>query len=302
VTGLVLDVVAGHHDYGYISDMKINDIRKLKPEEQDGLRKKLIDLYESGLSNKEISKQTGYCYSHVSTLVQRYKKGNLDVTVSDSKAIGRRRGKHRKLTCDQEEQLKELLVATTPYKLAYPSGLWSKKNIRLVVEQEFGVPLSPRTITDYLKRWKITPTCPTDGKENKTVVKRWRESVYPDIEAQAKEKRAVIHWCNYVDLVRKTEDVFPPAADSSTIDADCGITGIKMLSTVTNRGDKHFMLFREPTSPYIFRSFIRALIHKKKNKILLIVGRDKIFKTYRDTCASKSKIELFDLPFRLMNS
>lgn len=280
------------------------DIRTYGQTEQRRLRNKLIRLHEMGVSNIEIARQTGYCYSHVSTLVQRYKKGVLDETASDSPARGRRLGDHRILTSEQEAQLKEILIATTPLKLGYSSGLWSKRNIRLVIEQEFGVAVSPRTITDYLDRWGVAPQHPSDsvGKENRTVIKRWLKKVYPEIEVQAKQEKAIIHWCNYIELVRKTEDGFPFASGPPAAGSNLGITGINMLSTVTNRGDKHFILFREPTSPNIFRSFIRALIHKKKNKVLLIVGKDKIFKTYRDTNASKRRIELFDLPFRLMNS
>lgn len=281
--------------------MRKLDIRTVKPKDQLKLRQRVILLHGAGKSNLEISKVVGYCYSHVSTLIQKYKKGLLDIDSLEPKARGSKHGNKRKLTIEQEKKLKEILIDTSPAKLKYHTGLWSRENIRKVIEDEFGVTMPLRTITDYLKRWGITPKKPAEGasKQNMKAFKLWVETDYPDIVKRSKKENAVIQWVNYADVERESGNEWN-FTDNKTSHANAIKRNVRMLSIITSRGEYNFKLFRGKLTSPIFRSFLSCLTHNNSRKIFLILRHHQVHESDLVNyffCSSKgSMIEIFYLP------
>ncbi len=76
--------------------MKKIDARKLNPEAQQKLRKRLISLREKGMSNQLAAQTVGISETRASSIWQLYRKGDSDIL--KVKHRGRKLGEHRLLT------------------------------------------------------------------------------------------------------------------------------------------------------------------------------------------------------------
>lgn len=212
---------------------------------------------------------------------------------------GRKHGEKRTLTFEQETRIKELLITTSPAQLKYPTGLWSRKNIQLLIEDKFKIIIPLRTITDYLGRWGVKPEKPF--KKSKKY-EMWLKTEYQEIEANSKSKKAAIHWFNYSDVDSEARDSICSSVIQLSPD-DCGanMSDVKILSTVTNRGEKYFMLVRNKITALKFRTFLRNLVYKRDDKIFLIMRHHRLLDSdavnrFCNMTTTGKKIDFYLLP------
>lgn len=241
----------------------------MNSEDQFNYRKDVVSLHKDGKSNQEISTMVGYCNTRVSTILKNDKKDILDMISTKPIVRGRKHGEQRRLTFEQETVVKELLITTSPAQLKYPTGLWSRKNIQLLIKDKFKIIIPLRTITDYLGRWGVKLEKPfTKSKK----YEMWLKTEYQEIEANSKRKRAAIHWFKYSDVDSEASDsICYSVIQLSPDDCEANMSDVKILSTVTNRGEKYFMLVRNKITASNFRTFLRNLVYKRDDKIFLIM-------------------------------
>ena len=63
-----------------------------------------------------------------------------------------------RLNAEQEEAIRRTICDKRPEQLKMEFALWTRGEVLLFIEQEYGVKLSIRAVGDYLKRWGFTPT------------------------------------------------------------------------------------------------------------------------------------------------
>lgn len=273
--------------------MEKRDARKLSSEEQYDLRKKVIRLSRQGNSFREIAEILGTSHTYVSNIWNIYLDGGGRIAVLRPKVRGRKNGEQRRLTPDQEMIIFERLVEGKPNDPKKGPWLWSHVNIQTAIEQEVGINLPLRTISDYLKRWGLAPTNPIYRVKEQRLKKicRWLEEEYPKILVQSKVERAGIHWC---DIVRLEKDIYREE-DSSE---NC----VMMISIITNCGKVKFMVSNEGISEHVYKLFLDRLTKESKRKVLLVSYK---FRAYRSRTLNdwldknKDKIEVFFLPSHL---
>ena len=124
-------------------------VRQRKTTQRDRLRVVLLagDGDESGreLSREQIAWRTGRSRQFVDEWVGRYRRGGLDALVAKKPP-----GREPKLTAEQDEKLKAILDAgpRPADKVCTLRG----KEVRRIVEEEFGVVYSGAGVYDLLKR------------------------------------------------------------------------------------------------------------------------------------------------------
>jgi len=170
------------------------DNRTIGPEAQYQLRRQVVRLKETGRKSIEIAEITGLTHQSVNAIWRRYKKGGLPAI--KSKTRGRALGAKRRLSAEQEKELKRLMIDKTPEQLKFKFALWTRAAVKLVAYNRFRVDLPLRTISDYLKRWEFSAQKPVKRayEQNPEAVSQWLSSVYPAIAARAKEEDAEINW------------------------------------------------------------------------------------------------------------
>lgn len=283
--------------------MKNTDARKLNQETQYELRKQVVRLKKKGLDNKAISEIVGLSQSHISTIWQKYQRGGLDAIKPGVR--GRRHGAQRELTAEQEVGIQKLLVDKTPDQLKLAFALWTRDAVRLAIKQTYGIELPLRTITDYLKRWGFTPQKPTKRayEQNPKAVAQWHETVYPQIQARAKQEKAEIHWGDETGIQNDAYNAkgFAPKGKTPIVRINATKSRVNMISSITNRGKVRFMLYKETMTAKVLIKFMSRLIKDSDRKVFLIldnlrVHHSKVVKAWLEQEEIKERIEVFYLP------
>jgi transposase len=281
--------------------MKTTDVRKLNQETQYELRKQVVRLREKGMDNQAIAEIVGFCPSHISTIWQKYQRGGLDAIKPGLR--GRRLGEQRELTAEQEAGLQKLLIDKTPEQLKLSFALWTRDAVRLAIKANYGIELPLRTITDYLKRWGFTPQKPTKRayEQNPKAVQQWHETVYPQIQARAKQEKAEIHWGDETGIQNDAYNAkgFAPKGKTPIVRINATKSRINMISSITNQGKVRFMMYRENMTSQVLIKFMSRLIKDADRKVFLILDNLRVHhsKLVKDwLLENKDNIEVFYLP------
>jgi len=277
------------------------DARKLNQQTQYELRKQVVRLREKGLDNQAISEIVGLSQSHISTICKKFERGGLEAIKPGQR--GRRHGAQRELTAEQEVGIQKLLVDKTPDQLKLSFALWTRDAVRQAIKQLYGRDLPLRTISDYLKRWGFTPQKPTKRayEQNPKLVAQWHDSVYPEIQARAKQEKAEIHWGDETGIQNDAYHArgFAPKGKTPVVRINATKSRINMISSITNRGKVRFMLYRETMTAKVLIRFMSRLIKDADRKVFLIldnlrVHHSKVVKAWLED--NKEQIEVFYLP------
>jgi transposase len=180
-----------------------------------------------------------------------------------------------------------MITGGCPDQLKLPFALWTREAVAKLLARKFGVKVSVWTVGRYLRNWGLTPQKPARKafEQNPEAVRRWLEEEYPGLKAAAKRERAEIHWGDQMGMrsdhqvgrsygLRGRTPVVPGAGQRFSCN---------MISTVTNRGQLSFMLFRESFTIPVFLKFLRRLLRHRKRRMYLIVDRHSVHKSGRVT-------------------
>ncbi|PKM79151.1 MAG: IS630 family transposase [Firmicutes bacterium HGW-Firmicutes-13] len=261
----------------------------------------MIRLRKQGRSNREVAKVVGVTERHTSKIWQMYLREGISAIKLGQR--GRRHGGSRKLTKEQEVEIKKLMVDKTPDQLKLSFALWTRDAVRLAIKKLYGADLPLRTITDYLKRWGYTPQKPIKKayEQNSRRVQQWLDTTYPKIAAQAKQDKAEIHWGDETGVQSDAYNAkgFSPRGKSPIIRLNAKKSSINMISAITNQGKMRFMLYREKMDSEMLIKFMSRLVKDAQRKVFLIldnlrVHHGKVVKLWLET--NKEKIEVFYLP------
>ena len=176
--------------------MNKQDARSLSSEVQQHLRYRALELIDSGQSQKAAAQALGVHHTTVCQWVKARRLGGKEGLKLGVR--GRRAGFGRKLTAEQEERLKWLIVDNAPHQLKLPFALWTRKAVQALVWDRWQIRIDVRTVGLYLKRWGYTPQKPAKRayERNPHQVKTWLEQAYPAIKQQAKRSKGRIFWCD----------------------------------------------------------------------------------------------------------
>jgi transposase len=281
--------------------MEKTDTRRLHPQAQHELKKQVIRLRKKGISNLEVAEILGIHPSTASTHWQTFvKEGESAIKMGRR---GRRKGEKRRLTAEQETELKRILVDKTPDQLKLAYALWTRDAICLFIKQHFGLVIPLRTITDYLKRWGFTPQKPAKRayEQNPAVVQKWLDEEYPVIKAKAKQEKAVIYWGDETGIQNDAYQAkgFSPKGKTPIIPLNVNKSRINMISAISNQGQVRFMLYKETMTAKRLIQFMTRLIKDANGKVYLILDNlrahhSKEVKEWLDN--HQDKIEVFYLP------
>ena len=223
--------------------MDKRDARKLSSEELYCLRKQYVQLREQGYTNRAAAAAVGISETRACAIWKLY---DGDVAVLKPKNRGREKGAGRKLTIDQEADIRGLLIATTPDKVGLDVYLWTRNAVRAAIKKRHDIDLPLRTVTDYLNRWglwKIKFIDSLDNDEWKSY-KRWLKSDYSEVLFRSKMESANINW------------FFVKNLNNIEIYGDKKVT---LLAAISNQGQIRLMLRAGKASHKTFKKILSSL-------------------------------------------
>jgi len=117
--------------------MKTTDMRSLPREARHERRVQVIRLRAAGYTYEAIAEQTGLSRTGVFDICKRHASGG-------AKALrdvvgGRKSGEGRRLTGEQEAEVRRLICDKTPDQLKMPYALWTRGAVTELIEHRFGI-------------------------------------------------------------------------------------------------------------------------------------------------------------------
>ena len=278
------------------------DARKLKPEGREQLRRMVIRLRkQSGKTCVELAEIAGVHVRTVETWIKRaHREGESSL---GEKRRGRTVGTKRKLTTVQEIWIQQQVVGFYPEQKKLPFALWTRRAIKELVLQEFGVALQDRLIGKYLKRWGYTPQRPIKRalEQNPVKIEAWLKDTYPEIARRARAEGAEIYWGDETAVKEDSNWVrgYAPAGQTPILTTPARWIKLSMISAITNKGATCFEIVEGTINSERFIEFLGRLIREAGIKVFLIVDNLRVHHAKDVTqwlSENKEKIEVFYLP------
>jgi transposase len=255
--------------------LELPDARSEADEVIDALRMRAIRARKLGYPVEAIADVLGVRPESVYRWSAAFEEGGVDAL--PQARTGRPVGSGRRLTAEQEQQLRRQIEEHCPDELGIASALWTRQAVRELIHQQCGVRLPTRTVGEYLRRWGFTPQKPVRKayKQDPLEVQHWLHLEYPRIAARAKAEGAEIHWGDETG-VRSTCHVgrgYAPPGQTPELTVPGSRFSVNMISSVTNQGKVRFMIYEGRMTAARFIVFLRRLIQGATCKLLLIVDR-----------------------------
>src|SRR5919199_1284295 len=255
--------------------MKHKDMRSLLRAAQEERRRQVIGLRESGMGLAAIGREVGLSQTGVFNICQRHR--DLGVAGLRSKPHGPPVGTTRRLSMEQEAEIRSLIRRQRPDALGLPFALWSRPAVRALIEQRCGVRLAVRTTGTYLARWGLTAQKPLRRayEQRPAEVRRWLREAHPAIVAQAKRENGVILWGDETGLrsndVRGRSDA--PRGKTPTVRPSHRRAGVGLISAISNKGVLRWMVLDRAITAAVLIIFLSRLIRDVGRKVFLILDR-----------------------------
>lgn len=276
------------------------DARKLPPQAQEDLRRRVVAAVEGGMSKAEAARTFQVTRQSIHNWMNAVEEGGASAL--RAKKRGPKPGSTL-LAPHQAATVVRMVTASCPDQLRLPFALWTREAVCALVERRFGVTMSVWTAGRYLAGWGLTPQKPLRRayERDPEAVKAWLEAEYPAIHARSKRENAEIHWGDQMGLRsdHQTGTSYSKRGVTPVIPGTGQRFRCNMISTVTNRGALAFMVFTESFTAPVMLRFLKRLTRQAGRKVFLIVDGHPVHKSakVRDWArAHAARIELFLLP------
>jgi transposase len=184
-------------------------------------------------------------------------------------------GGQPKLTEKQEAQLRSWLVGKDPRQLQFEFALWTRKIVRELIFQRFGVEMTPQGVGKLLARLGLSPQRPVYRayEQNPDAVTRWKTEQYPAIRAEAAKLGASVFFADEA-AVRSdfhAGTTWAPVGQTPVVPATGNRFSVGMISAIAPTGELHFDLFTGTMNSARFIEFCEQLLHDVPGIVFLIV-------------------------------
>lgn len=282
-------------------EVQLPDARHLSDEVLEALRVRALHGIELGYSESDVADLLGVSRETVSRWWSAYRSGGLDAIPHGR--TGRPVGSGRALSDEEARAVQDTLDRQSPEELGIASPLWTRRAVRELIRNLFGIELALRTVGEYLKRWGYTPQKPRrkNRSQDPKEVRKWLEKTYPALEARAAREDAEIHWCDEMGIGANDSSGrgYSRVGQTPELQVSGQRFRVNMVSTITNQGKLRFMTYTGTMTAVVFISFLERLLRGADKKIFLIVDRLKVHTSAAVdawVAERRDRIEIFTLP------
>jgi transposase len=281
--------------------IQLPDARQLSDEALQVLRLRALRGIELGYSELDLADLLGVCHETISRWWTAYRADGLEALPGGR--TGRPLGSGRLLSDEQAERIRARIDWHFPEDVGIPHALWTRRAVRDLIRQEFGINLAERTVGLYLCRWGYTSKRPArhSRHQDPDEVEEWLLETYPAIEAQAEREGAEILWADEVGVAADHHPGcgYARRGERAAMEVPGPHIRVNQISAVSNEGAVRFMTYQGALNAAVFLTFLARLINEASRKVLLIVDRLQAHKTPAVEAwleAHRDRIEVFYLP------
>jgi transposase len=280
--------------------MAKNTLRTASNDVISNLRKSCIAALRKGKTQQEAATLFGVGLSTLKSWVKQYKEtGSKSFTL---KTRGVKKGS-RDLSLEQLGYVKKLMTNKLPDQLKLPFTLWTREAVQSLIYKKFQVKKSLPQIGRYLQSWGFSAQKPIYKayEQDPEAVKEWLEKTYPKIKGKAKKEKAEIYFGDEAGMRsdHHAGKSYSKKGKTPIVKKTGQRFGINMISAVSARGGKRFMLYKGKFNSERYILFLKQLIKNSKHKIYLIMDNYSVHKTNKVGQwieRHKDKIAVYYLP------
>lgn len=151
---------------------------KYKPSEYEVLRRRCVELKESGWKQKDIALVFGLTEGWVSQTLKKYRESGTEGLLARKPP-----GSQPKLTPEQLANLVEELNLGAPSH-GFPGHIWTRSRVNELIGRLFGVSYDLTQVGRILKKvgWSLQKPAKKARQQNKQKVQNWREETVPELK------------------------------------------------------------------------------------------------------------------------
>jgi len=281
--------------------MKKPDTRKLNREAQHQLRYIAIKLLQEGKNYAETGKILSVHPVTVSKWWELYTTGGYEALSLRKRGV--RLWTNCRLKSQQMDELRNILVESTPDNLGLNFSLWTRRAIQELIAKLWKISVCLVTVGRYMKKLGFTPQKPIKRayEQNPKAVKKWLNKEYPKIAEQAEKEGAEIHWLDETKLSSYSNYLrgYAPKGKTPLIKMKAKRLSLHIISSISKLGKMRFMTYNGSLNTKTLIKFVGRLAKVVNKKIFLImdnlaVHHSKKFIHWIEE--HQSKIKVFYLP------
>lgn len=255
-------------------------------------------MLKKGKKHKDIAEALGISKYAVDRISSAYKREGARCL--NERTRGRKLGEKRQLSSEQEKEIRSILIDKYPNQLKLNFMLWTRAAVCELIYDKYGITITLRNMSEYLKRWGMTCQRPTKKAyfQDNVKLNTFMNETYPAIVEKARKEDAEIYWGDETGINNQAYHIkgYSPKGRTPEIASYNKTEKINMISAITNHGTCRFMCYEENMTQQLFIGFMKRLVKDADRKVLFIVDNlkvhhGKIVREWLDT--HKDEIELF---------
>jgi transposase len=212
-------------------------------------------------------------------------------------------GRTPRLTDDQRERLRKLVVGRDPRQLQFDFALWTRQMIRDLIKREFDVDYTLQAVGNILHDLGLSPQRPLRRayQQNPELVSRWKEEEYPAIQKAAKAAGGTVLFCDEAGIRTDYHSgtTWAPVGQTPIVRGTGDRKSINMISAISAQGKIHFSFLTGSLNSELFTDYLKNLMHDIPGPIFLIVDGHPSHRskdTLRFIQSTEGRLNLFFLP------
>lgn len=251
----------------------IPDTRRLSPQAQEDLRRRVVAAVESGKTQREVAEIFGVNPTSVSGWVNAWRRKG-DQALS-AKPRGRRPQEQKALSKRQQKTVCVILRVQTPEQAGGAGLLWTRKEVADLVRRRFNITISLPTTGKYLHSWGLSPQKPVrkSYEQNPVTVREWLEQRYPAIVAAAKADGGIILWLDESGIPSTAElrATWAPIGTTPVVPKTGRRFRVNLMAAISNQGALSFTVYDGSLTVARYRDFLNRLNRHYDQHVHLIV-------------------------------
>ena len=277
--------------------MKI-DGRTLSHETSETIRRMAVKRVREGETPSAVMKSYGLCRTTIYPWLRAHKEGG-EGALHSRPATGR----PPTLSVRQQRQVRRWICGKDPRQYGFDFGLWTRRIVAEMVEEEFDQRLSLTAVGRLLACLDITPQKPLRRayERDPIAIAKWKEEDYPKLKARAKRLGADIF---FIDEAGVRSDAALQrtwgAKGKTPIVATSGQRQqVNAISAVNATGAFWYDVYSGKFNAQLFISKLKAFLRNRRRPVFLVLDghpahRAKIVAAYVQSL--EGRLELHFLP------
>lgn len=275
------------------------DGRTLDHKTLEHIRKLAVKrVVEDAEAPSAVMESLGLCRTSIYRWLRQYEDEGLEALVEKIA-----RGPEPKLSEKQRQQVKRWILGKDPRQYGLDYGLWTRRIVQKMIEEEFGVELGLTAVGRLLASLEITPQKPLRRayERDPVAVDLWVAETYPKLKKRAKRLGAKIF---FLDEAGFQSD--PPLGRTYGLKGQTPVVetsgqrqSLNVISAVNSRGEFWAATYTGKLNAESFVAFLQNFVQGRTDKVFLVVDghpahKAKLVKNYLQSL--EGRLELHFLP------